>query len=85
MTAFRHIHASGMDPEELAEHTLAAMGRNQLYVIPYPEMRQRLVDHYEAILACFPPLESDPEGVTKRQAAMTHFVRERQAIEARRK
>jgi NAD(P)-dependent dehydrogenase (short-subunit alcohol dehydrogenase family) len=85
MTAFRNIYASGMDPVELAEHTLAAMARNQLYVIPYPEMRQRLVDHYEAILACFPPPDSDPEGVTKRQAAMTRFVRERQAIEARRK
>ena len=85
MQAFRNIYAAGMDPVELAEHTLAAMGRNQLYVIPYPEMRQRLVDHFESILACFPPPDSDPEGVTKRQAAMTRFVRERQAIEARRK
>lgn len=85
MTAFRNIYSAGMDPVELAEHTLAAMGRNQLYVIPYPEMRQRLVDHFEAILACFPPPDSDPEGVAKRQAAMARFVRERQAIEARRK
>jgi hypothetical protein len=43
------------------------------------------VDQYESILACFPPPDSDPTGVAKRQAAMTHFVRERQAIEARRK
>ena len=85
MTAFRNIYSAGMDPVDLAEHTLAAMGRNQLYVIPYPEMRQRLVDHFESILACFPPPDSDPAGVAKRQAAMTHFVRERQAIEARRK
>jgi NAD(P)-dependent dehydrogenase (short-subunit alcohol dehydrogenase family) len=85
MQAFRNIYSAGMDPVELAEHTLAAMGRNQLYVIPYPEMRQRLVDHFESILACFPPPDSDPEGSTKRQAAMTRFVRERQAIEARRK
>jgi NAD(P)-dependent dehydrogenase (short-subunit alcohol dehydrogenase family) len=85
MTAFRNIYSAGMDPVDLAEHTLAAIRRNQLYVIPYPEMRQRLVDHFESILACFPPPDSDPEGVTKRQAAMTRFVRERQAIEARRK
>jgi NAD(P)-dependent dehydrogenase (short-subunit alcohol dehydrogenase family) len=85
MTAFRHIYAAGMDPVDLAEHTIAAMSRNQLYIIPYPEMRQRLVDHLESIVACCPPLESDPEGVSKRQAAMTRFVRERQAIEARRK
>jgi NAD(P)-dependent dehydrogenase (short-subunit alcohol dehydrogenase family) len=85
MTAFRNIYSAGMDPVELAEHTIDAMARNQLYVIPYPEMRQRLVDHFESILACFPAPDSDPEGVSKRQAAMTRFVRERQAIEARRK
>ena len=51
MTAFRNIYSAGMDPVDLAEHTLAAMSRNQLYVIPYPEMRQRLVDHFESILA----------------------------------
>jgi len=83
--AFRHIHSSGMDPVELAEHLIEAMKRNQLYVIPYPEMRQRLADHFEAMLACFPPPGSDPEGVAKRQAAMVRFVKERQAIEARRK
>lgn len=85
MNAFRNIYAAGMDPVELAEHTMAAMSRNQLFIIPYPEMRQRLVDHYESILACFPPPDSDPDGVSRRQAAMAHFVRERQAIEARRK
>ncbi len=85
MTTFRNIYSAGMDPVTLAEHTIAAMARNQLYVIPYPEMRQRLVDHFESILACFPPPDSDPDGVTKRQAAMARFVRERQAIEARRK
>lgn len=85
MDAFRNIYSAGMDPVTLAEHTMEAMSRNQLYVIPYPEMRQRLVDHFESILACFPPPDSDPEGVTRRQAAMVRFVRERQAIEARRK
>ena len=85
MTAFRNIYAAGMCPIELAEHTMAAMSHNQLYIIPYPEMRQRLVDHFESILACFPPPDSDPDGVSKRQAAMAQFVKERQAIEARRK
>jgi NAD(P)-dependent dehydrogenase (short-subunit alcohol dehydrogenase family) len=85
MSAFRRIYSAGMDPVELAEHTIDAMARHQLYIIPYPEMRQRLVDHFESILACFPPPDSDPDGVSKRQAAMTRFVRERQAIEARRK
>jgi NAD(P)-dependent dehydrogenase (short-subunit alcohol dehydrogenase family) len=83
--AFRHIHSAGMDPETLAEHVKEAMTRNQLFVIPYPEMRKRVADHFENVLAAFPPLDSDPMGVAKRQAAMVRFVAERQAIEARRK
>ena len=83
--AFRNIYSAGMDPVELAGHLMEAMRRNQLYVIPYPEMRQRLLDHFEAVLAAFPPPDSDAEGVTKRHAAMLRFVKERQAIEARRK
>ena len=85
MTAFQNIYSAGMDPEQLAQHLMEGMKRNQLYVIPYPEMRQRLADHFETVLASFPPQDSDPEGVTKRQAAMVRFVKERQAIEARRK
>jgi NADP-dependent 3-hydroxy acid dehydrogenase YdfG len=83
--AFRHIHSAGMDPETLAEHVKEAMTRNQLFVIPYPEMRKRVADHFESILGVFPPMESDVAGVAKRQAAMVRFVTERQAIEARRK
>ena len=83
--AFRNIYSAGMDPVELAEHLIEAMRRNQLYVIPYPEMRQRLMDHFESVLAAFPPPGSDVAGVTRRQAAMLRFVKERQAIEARRK
>jgi NADP-dependent 3-hydroxy acid dehydrogenase YdfG len=83
--AFRHIHSAGMDPVTLAEHVKEAMTRNQLFVIPYPEMRKRVADHFESILGVFPPMESDVAGVAKRQAAMVRFVTERQAIEARRK
>jgi len=83
--AFRHIHSDGMDPVTLAEHVREAMTRNQLFVIPYPEMRKRVADHFESVLSVFPPPESDVTGVAKRQAAMVRFVTERQAIEARRK
>ena len=83
--AFRNIHSAGMDPVTLAEHVKEAMMRNQLYVIPYPEMRQRVADHFESVLGAFPPPASDPVGIAKREAAMARFVTERQAIEARRK
>lgn len=82
--AFRHIHSAGMDPVTLAEHVKEAMTRNQLFVIPYPEMRKRVADHFESVLSVFPPMESDVTGVAKRQAAMVRFVTERQTIEARR-
>ena len=79
--AFRSIHADGMDPVMLAEHLKDAMTRNQLYVIPYPELRKRVAEHFDAILSVFPPADCDPDGVAKRQAAMFRFLAERQAIE----
>jgi NAD(P)-dependent dehydrogenase (short-subunit alcohol dehydrogenase family) len=78
--AFRSIHSAGMDPVTLAEHLKDAMTRNQLYVIPYPELRKRVAEHFDAILRVFPPADFDPEGVAKRQAAMPRFLAERQAI-----
>jgi len=83
--AFRSIHSAGMDPVTLAEHVKDAMARNQLFVIPYPELRKRVADQFDAILSVFPPAGSDAEGVAKRQAAMARFLEERQAIQASRK
>jgi NAD(P)-dependent dehydrogenase (short-subunit alcohol dehydrogenase family) len=80
--AFRTIHSAGMDPVTLAEHLKDAMTRNQLFVIPYPELRKRVAEHFESILSVFPPAGSDAEGVAKRQAAMTRFLAEREAIPA---
>ena len=81
--AFRHIHSAGMDPVTLAEYVREAMTHNQLFVIPYPEMRKRVAEQFEAILSVFPPMDADVAGVAKRQAAMVRFVAERQAITAR--
>jgi NAD(P)-dependent dehydrogenase (short-subunit alcohol dehydrogenase family) len=81
--AFRSIHSAGMDPVALAEHVRDAMTRNQLFVIPYPELRNRVADHFDTILGVFPSPESDPAGVAQRKAAMLRFLAERQAIEAR--
>ena len=83
--AFRGVHSAGMDPVTLAEHLKDAMARDQLFVIPYPELHKRVADHFDAILSVFPPAGSDPEGVAKRQAAMARFLDARQAIQASRK
>ncbi len=77
LTSLRTIYSQGMDPEELATHVLAAIQKNQLYIIPYPEAREQLRAHFDEILASLPPEDSDPEGVAKRQAAMARYIRER--------
>jgi NAD(P)-dependent dehydrogenase (short-subunit alcohol dehydrogenase family) len=79
ISSLRTLYAAGMDPEELARHVLAAVKKNQLYIIPYPEVRAPLKAHFDAVLAALPPEDSDREGVARRQAAMAKWVQERQA------
>ena len=79
LESLRTIYSQGMEPEELAQHVLAAVRRNDLYVIPYPEARGGLKAHFDAVLASLPPEDSDPEGVAKRQAAMAKYIAERAA------
>jgi len=71
--SLQRIYSQGMEPVELAQHVLEAVKKNQLYIIPYPESRQPLKAHFEAIMAALPPEDSDPQGVAKRQAAMARY------------
>lgn len=79
LRSLREIYSQGMEPVELAQHVLAAVRQNQLYVIPYPEARAALKTHFDAVLASLPPEDSDREGVAKRQAAMAKYIAERAA------
>jgi len=79
ISSLKTLYAAGMDPEELARHVLAGVKKNQLYIIPYPEVRAALKAHFDTVLAALPPEDSDVAGVAKRQAAMARWVRERQA------
>lgn len=79
LKSLRDIYSQGMEPVELARHVLAAVLRNDLYVIPYPEARAGLKAHFDAVLASLPPEDSDPEGVAKRHAAMSKYIAERMA------
>ena len=76
--SLQRIYAEGMEPVELAEHVLEAVKKNDLYIIPYPEVRQGLLDHFDTIIASLPAEDSDPEGVAKRHAAMMKYREERQ-------
>jgi NAD(P)-dependent dehydrogenase (short-subunit alcohol dehydrogenase family) len=67
------IYSQGMEPVELAGHVLEAVKKNQQYIIPYPEARAPLEAHFKTIVESVPPLESDPEGIAKRHAAMMKY------------
>ncbi|HZF26843.1 MAG TPA: SDR family NAD(P)-dependent oxidoreductase [Steroidobacteraceae bacterium] len=77
--SLKTLYAAGMDPLELAGHVLTGVRKNQLYIIPYPEVRASLTAHFDAVLAALPAEDSDAEGVAKRRAAMAKWVQERQA------
>jgi NAD(P)-dependent dehydrogenase (short-subunit alcohol dehydrogenase family) len=81
LSSLRTIYSAGMDPVELAEHVMTSIRKNQLYVIPYPEARASLQAGFDAVLAVLPPEDSDPQGVSRRQAAMARFIQEREKRE----
>lgn len=83
LNSLRTIYSQGMDPVVLAEHVVAAIRRNEAYIIPYPEARPALQASFDAVMKVLPPEGSDPEGVAKRQAAMARFIEERRAREKR--
>ncbi|MFO1402517.1 MAG: SDR family NAD(P)-dependent oxidoreductase [Steroidobacteraceae bacterium] len=73
--SLRQIHSHGMDPEELARHTKAAMEANQLYIIPYPEEKERLEKHFADITNAIMPMSADPEGARKRVEALAAWAK----------
>ena len=75
--SLKSIHIHGMEPEVLAGHIKAAVEADQLYCIPYPEVKEGLEKHFKAILDAVPPLESDPEGARQRTEALRNWARDR--------
>ena len=80
LQSLKTIYSAGKDPEELAREVMAAMARNQFYIIPYPESRAMLQAHFDQIIASLPPEDYDPEGVAKRAAAMKRYREERKTL-----
>ncbi|MBX5436537.1 MAG: SDR family NAD(P)-dependent oxidoreductase [Alicyclobacillaceae bacterium] len=65
----------GLDPVTLAEHVLKAVKNNELYVIPYPEARDILIELHNNVLKAIPPKESDPDWVKRVEAMSQSAVR----------
>ncbi len=81
--SLRRIHSHGLDPVVLARRTKEAMEARQLYIIPYPEQKEPLVEHFKQIVDSVLPLEADPEGARQRTEALQNWIKDRQAITSR--
>jgi len=78
--SLRSIHIHGMEPVVLATHIKKGMETEQLYIIPYPEAKPMLEQHFKMIVDSVLPMEADPEGVKQRMEAMQNWARERGEI-----
>jgi NADP-dependent 3-hydroxy acid dehydrogenase YdfG len=59
----------GLDPVVLAEKVLEAVKNNDLYIIPYAEFRETLIELHNRVLAALPDPKDDPD-MMKRVEAM---------------
>lgn len=74
IASLHSIYQHGMEPEVLATHVMQGIRDNALYIIPYPETKDILQQHFQAILDSIPPLETDPEGAEKRVKALMEWA-----------
>lgn len=77
MQGLKAVIEPGLDPVVLGEKVLAAVLANALYVIPYAEFRDPLIELHQRVLAALPDPKDDP-GMEQRVAAMRKRMRERQ-------
>ena len=77
MKGLKAVIEPGLDPVVLGEKVLAAILANALYVIPYAEFRDPLIELHQRVLAALPDPKDDP-GMEQRVAAMRKRMRERQ-------
>jgi NAD(P)-dependent dehydrogenase (short-subunit alcohol dehydrogenase family) len=70
IASLNSIYQHGMEPVELAENIKRGIEDNTLYIIPYPETKDMLAQHFAAIIDSIPAIETDPEGAKKRIDAL---------------
>ena len=78
--SLRSIHAHGMEPVVLAGHIKSAIEGNQLYILPYPEAKAGLEQHFKDVLDAIPGEDFDPEGVKQRTEAMRNWAESRRQM-----
>lgn len=80
IASLHSIHQHGLEPEKLAEAIKKGIEENALYIIPYPEVREGLEKHFQAIIDSVAPMESDPEGAKQRVEALIAWGRDRTRV-----
>ena len=76
MRSLKQVIEPGYEPEKLGEKVVAAVLNNDLYVIPYAEFREPLIELHKRVLAALPDPKDDP-GMESRLAAMRKRMEER--------
>lgn len=74
VASLHSIHVHGMEPVQLAEFLKAGIEANQLYIIPYPEAKDGLRQHFDQIVDAVLPMEADPEGARLRTEALQKWA-----------
>lgn len=74
VASLQSIYQHGMEPEVLAGHIMQGIRDNALYIIPYPETKDMLAQHFDRIIESIPPVETDPEGAKKRVEALMQWA-----------
>lgn len=74
IASLQSIYQHGMEPEVLAAHVMQGIRDNALYIIPYPETKDMLEQHFRAIIDSIPALETDPEGAKQRVEALMNWA-----------
>lgn len=73
IASLQSIYRHGMEPVTLALHIRRGIEENALYIIPYPETKDMLAQHFARIVEAVPPLETDPEGARERTEALMEW------------
>jgi NAD(P)-dependent dehydrogenase (short-subunit alcohol dehydrogenase family) len=80
IASLHSIHQHGLEPEALGQAIYKGIQENALYIIPYPEVRDGLEKHFQAIIDSVAPMDSDPEGARLRVEALVNWGKDRARV-----
>lgn len=74
IASLQSIYQHGMEPEALAAHIMQGITDNALYIIPYPETKDMLAQHFTQVVDSVPAMDTDPEGAKQRIEALMNWA-----------